>query len=236
MRVHKLSFAALAVAAGLSLTACQNGDDGAAQGAPPAAATASSPSAPAPSAPAPSAPASSGGGSGSAGTDQSGGKATGGAGSGGKATAAGTGGGGSGKADKCRTDDLTITAMDATVGGDAEGTVAVTLKNHGSGDCVLAEYAGVDLKTASGSLSAQRTGEKAGSSTLKKATSVSFGITYPLNTSGGSGVRITGLVVTPPGETKSVSLAWPGAATLPVTEGSGSAVKVGPIGSAGQGG
>ncbi|MFD9569191.1 DUF4232 domain-containing protein [Streptomyces sp. NPDC059982] len=230
MRVHKLSFAALAVAAGLSLTACQNGADGAAPSAPSAAATVSSPSAPAPSA-----PASSGGGSGSAGTDQGGGKATGGAGSGGKGTAAGTGGG-SGKADKCRTDDLTITAMDGTVGGDAEGTVAVTLKNHGSGDCVLAEYAGVDLKTASGSLSAQRTGEKAGSSTLKKATSVSFGITYPLNTSGGSGVRVTGLVVTPPGETKSVTLAWPGAATLPVTEGSGSPVKVGPIGSAGQGG
>ena len=45
-----------------------------------------------------------------------------------------------------------------------------------------------------------------------------------------------GLVVTPPDETKSVSLQWPGAATLPVTEGGGSPVRVGPIGSAGQGG
>ncbi|MFG2616950.1 DUF4232 domain-containing protein [Streptomyces sp. NPDC048507] len=225
MRVHKLSFAALAVAAGLSLTACQNGDDGAAQSVPSSPATAAS-----------SSPSSSSSAAASAGADQSGGKATGGAGSDGKGAAAGTGAAGSGKTGKCRTDDLTITAMDSTVGGDAEGTVAVTLKNHGSGDCVLAEYAGVDLKTSAGSLSAQRTGQKAGSTTLMKATSVSFGITYPLNTSGGSGVRITGLVVTPPGETKSVTLAWPGAATLPVTDGSGSSVKVGPIGSAGQGG
>ncbi|MEE1735706.1 DUF4232 domain-containing protein, partial [Streptomyces sp. BE147] len=71
---------------------------------------------------------------------------------------------------------------------------------------------------------------------LKDGESTFFGITYPLNESGGSGVRITGLVVTPPDETKSVTLDWPGAATLPVTDGSGSPVTVGPIGSAGQGG
>ncbi|MET9661087.1 DUF4232 domain-containing protein, partial [Streptomyces sp. NPDC006510] len=58
----------------------------------------------------------------------------------------------------------------------------------------------------------------------------------PINTSGGSGVRVTGLVVTPPDETKSVTLDWPGADSLPVTDGAGSQVKVGPMGSAGQGG
>jgi hypothetical protein len=42
--------------------------------------------------------------------------------------------------------------------------------------------------------------------------------------------------VTPPGETKTVTFDWPGAATLPVTDGSGSPVKVGPAGNAGQGG
>lgn len=66
--------------------------------------------------------------------------------------------------------------------------------------------------------------------------SVSFTVSYPVNDTGGSGVRITALVVTPPDETKSVTLEWPGAATLPVTDGAGSPVRAGPVGSAGQGG
>ncbi|MFI0815771.1 DUF4232 domain-containing protein [Streptomyces sp. NPDC021098] len=203
MRVHKLTFAALAVAAGLSLTACQN-DDGTGQSDPSSASSAS---------------ASDGG------SAQGGGKES-----------AGTGSDENGKADHCRTDELEITAMDSTIDGDPDGTVAVTLKNGGGRDCSLSGYAGVDLKTDSGSLSAKRTGEKATPSVLKDGKSVSFGVNYPLNDSGGSGIRVTGLVVTPPDETKSVTLDWPGAATLPVTDGSGSPVKVGPIGSAGQGG
>ncbi|MCX5199369.1 DUF4232 domain-containing protein [Streptomyces sp. NBC_00249] len=233
MRVHKLTFAALAVAAGLTLTACQNGEDGAAQGGPSSASSAAS------TPPSSSTPSSPGGGSSPGGSDQGGGKGSAGTGSNGKGTAAGTGSTGStenAKADKCRTDDLEITAIDSTIGGDTDGTVAVQLKNRGSRDCTLSEYAGVDLKTSAGSLSAQRTGEHPGPAVLKKGAAISFGVTYPLNTSGGSGVRVTGLVVTPPDETKSVTLAWPGAATLPVTDGTGSPVKVGPIGSAGQGG
>ncbi|MFE7352340.1 DUF4232 domain-containing protein [Streptomyces sp. NPDC057543] len=225
MRVQKLTFAALAVVAGLSLTACQNGDEGMGQIAPSSASTASS----------------TGGGSGSGGSDQDGGKdsagkGSGGQGSGGQGTTAGTGSSENGKAGKCRTDELEITAIDSTIDGDSDGTVAVELKNGGGRDCVLSGYAGVDLKTSSGSLSAKRTGEKATPMTLKDGKSVYFGINYPINTSGGSGVRITGLVVTPPDETKSVTLDWPGADTLPVTDGSGSQVKVGPMGSAGQGG
>ncbi|MEU6238503.1 DUF4232 domain-containing protein, partial [Kitasatospora sp. NPDC047058] len=61
MRVHKLAFAALAVTAALSLTACQDDTAGSAQGAPttaPAATTGGSPSGgPASGAPAPGAPA-----------------------------------------------------------------------------------------------------------------------------------------------------------------------------------
>ncbi|MGW8783402.1 DUF4232 domain-containing protein [Streptomyces sp. NPDC055796] len=223
MRVHKITFAAVAVAAGLSLTACQSGDGGTGQSNPSSAPSASSAS----SAPTASSPGS---------ADQGGGKASGAPGSGGKGTAAGAGSNDKGKAATCRTDELAITAMDGTIGGDADGTVAVTLKNRGGRDCSLAAYAGVDLKTSSGALSAKRTGEQAGTTVLKPGKSVSFGINYPLNTSGGSGVRITGLVVTPPDETKSVTLDWPGAATLPVTDGTGSPVKVGPMGSAGQGG
>ncbi|MDN3257549.1 DUF4232 domain-containing protein [Streptomyces sp. MA25(2023)] len=219
MRVHKLTIAAMALAAGLSLTACQNDDAGTDQGAaPPAASTASS----------------STGGSGSTGSDQQGGTD-----SEGK-TPAGTGATGgtdeNGKAAKCRTDELEITAIDATVGGDDRGTVAVDLKNGGGRDCSLAGHAGVDLKTNSGTLSAERTGEPAPLVVLKDGERTTFGITYPINDSGGSGVRITGLVVTPPDETKSVTLDWPGGATLPVTDGSGTPVQVGPLGSAGQGG
>ncbi|MFH9435767.1 DUF4232 domain-containing protein [Streptomyces rochei] len=230
MRVHKLTIAAMALAAGLSLTACQNDDDGTDRGAAPPAASA----------------ASSTGGSGSTGSDQQGGTDADGkspAGTGGSDGTTATGGSGgsggsgeNGKAAKCRTDELEITAIDATVGGDDRGTVAVDLKNGGGRDCSLAGHAGVDLKTDSGTLSAERTGEPAPSVVLKDGERITFGITYPINDSGGSGVRITGLVVTPPDETKSVTLDWPGGATLPVTDGSGTPVQVGPLGSAGQGG
>ncbi|MFJ9588996.1 DUF4232 domain-containing protein [Streptomyces acidicola] len=205
MRVRKLTFAALAVAAGLSLTACQNDGDGTAQSDPSTASTA----------------ASSGGGS-----DQGGGQGT----------VAGTGSNENGEVGKCRTDELEFKAIDHTVDGDPDGTVAVELTNGGGRDCAISGYAGVDLKTSAGSLSAERSGEEATPGILKDGESVAFGINYPINDSGGSGVRITGLVVTPPDETKSVTLDWPGAATLPVTDGSGSPLKVGPMGSAGQGG
>ncbi|MFH9731053.1 DUF4232 domain-containing protein [Streptomyces sp. NPDC017260] len=223
MRVRKLTFAALAVAAGLSLTAC-NGDDGAAQSDGASASSASS----------------SGTTSGSAGSEQEGSEQGGaeqeGSEQGGGTDSAGGGSGSDAQAGKCRTDELEVTASDATIGGDEEGSVAVTFKNGGGRDCALNGYAGIDLKTSAGELSAERSDQASDPMTLKDGESVSFGIFYPLNDSGGSGVRITGLVVTPPNETKSVTLAWPGAGTLPVTDGSGSPVTVGPMGSAGQGG
>lgn len=230
MRLHKLTLAALAVAAGLSLTACQNDDGGTGQGKPAAAP-------PAPNAVSPGAGSASGGSTQVSGTTISGGTASGGTGtaSGGKATAAGTAATPAGKAGKCRTDELGITAVDRTISGDPDGTVVVELKNRSGQDCTIAGYAGVDLKTNAGSLSATRDGDPVVSAVLKSGKSTFFGISYPLNTSGGSGVRITGLVVTPPDETNPVTLAWPGSASLPVTDGTGSPVKIGPMGSAGQG-
>ncbi|MFI1733371.1 DUF4232 domain-containing protein [Streptomyces acidicola] len=219
MRVRKLTFAALAVAAGLSLTAC-NGDDGTAQSDGSSASSASS----------------AGGGSGSDGSDQGGSDQGGEKGSGGQGTAAGSGSDENAKVGKCRTDDLDITAQDSTIDGDTEGTVAVTFMNGGGRDCALSGYAGVDLKTSEGDLSATRSGQESSPMILKNGESVHFGVTYPINDSGGSGVSVTALVVTPPDETKSFSVEWPGAATLPVTDGAGSSVKVGPMGSAGQGG
>lgn len=211
MRVTKLTIAALAVVAGLSLTACENGADIAAD-----------------PKPATSAPTANGDAGQERGQEQGQGQEGG--------TVAGTGNNEDGKTDKCRTDELDVTATNATIDGDTDGTVAVTFTNGGGRDCAISGYAGVDLKTSAGSLSAERTGEAAPSVVLKDGEKVSFAVVYPVNDSGGSGVRITGLVVTPPDETKSVTLDWPGAGSLPVTDGSGTPVKVGPIGSAGQGG
>ncbi|MFB7949291.1 DUF4232 domain-containing protein [Kitasatospora phosalacinea] len=218
MRARTLALTTLAVAAALTLTACQDDGTDTAQGAPSTAATApKSAAAPSTAAPAAAPPATAA----PAGTGGSTGGSTGGA-------------AGTGKAAKCLTADLTITAVDATITGDAEGTVAVELKNHSGKDCTITGYAGVDLKAAEGTLSAQRSGEPVVSAVLKNGKSTYFGISYPANTTGGSGVRITGLVVTPPDETHSVTLPWPGG-SLPVTDGSGSPVKIGPMGSAGQG-
>ncbi|MEV5521048.1 DUF4232 domain-containing protein [Streptomyces pseudogriseolus] len=209
MRATKLTIAALAVVAGLSLTACQN-EDVAADPEPAASATSAS------------------GDDTEQGEgheqdqDQEG-------------TDAGTGSNEDGKVADCRTDELEVTASDVTIEGDTVGTVAVEFANGGGRDCTLTGYAGVDLKTNAGQLSAERTGEEAPSVVLKDGKSVWFAVTYPVNDSGGSGVRVTGLVVTPPNETKSVTLDWPGGSSLPVTDGSGTPVKVGPIGSAGQG-
>ncbi|WP_377273808.1 DUF4232 domain-containing protein [Peterkaempfera sp. SMS 1(5)a] len=243
MRAHKLTFAALAVAAGLSLTACQNGTDGVGQSDPSSAPTASSSDG---GSSVPTASSSDGGSSvptasssdgnsGSGSADQGGAKAPAGTSSGGTIAAAGAGSTKNSAVGRCRTDELEITAHDNTIDGDPNRTVVVELKNRGGRDCVIAGYAGVDLKTNAGSLSAERTGQETTSSILKNGKSTYFPIEYPFNTSGGSGVRVTGLVVTPPNETKSVTLNWPGAATLPVTYGSGSPVRVGPVGSAGQG-
>ncbi|MEU7164412.1 DUF4232 domain-containing protein [Streptomyces morookaense] len=212
MRVHKLVFAAVAAAAGFSLTACQNsdaGNDGTGRNDPSSASSAAS---------------------------SSGGKNSAGKSSGGQDTAAGTGSHKNGKVSKCRSDELEITAKDNTIDGDPDGTVVVELKNRGDRACAISGYAGVDLKTNSGSLSAKRTGEQPHQVVLKTGQSTAFGINYPVNKSGGSGVRITELLVTPPNETKTVTLRWPGAATLPVTDTPGSPVKVGPVGNAGQGG
>ncbi|GAA2740225.1 DUF4232 domain-containing protein [Kitasatospora cinereorecta] len=219
MRVRKLAFAVLAVAAALSLTACQDDGTGTAQGAPTASTDSSPFGGPASGAPASGGPASGGPGKGST-----------------PPTAAPAGSAGAGKTAKCRTADLTITAADRTISGDADHTVVVELKNHSGKDCTLSGYAGVDLKTSAGTVSAKRSGEPVVTGVVANGKSTYFGIVYPANTSGGSGVRITGLVVTPPDETQSVTLSWPGSGSLPVTDGSGSPVKIGPMGSAGQGG
>ncbi|MFE9454107.1 DUF4232 domain-containing protein [Streptomyces sp. NPDC006739] len=228
MRVHKLTLAALAVTASLSLTACQNDGGGTTgQSGPSAASTAASADS--------GAGASNGSGKGG-GAQASDGAGSAGNGSAGKNSSAQGAADGTGQAAICRTDALQITAVDSTIDGDPDRSVTVTMKNHGGHNCTISGYAGVDLQLREGSLSAKRTGQKATSTVLRNGQSIAFGIHYPANDTGGSGVRVTGLRVTPPNETKTVTLKWPGAATLPVTDETTSRVTVGPVGSAGQGG
>ncbi|WP_329166455.1 DUF4232 domain-containing protein [Streptomyces sp. NBC_01267] len=238
MRIHKLTIAALAVAAGLSLTACQS-DNAAATGKSDQSSTSTD-----------AAASTSGSGSDSGSSDQGSGKgtaagtsSTSGKGTAtetsanGKGTAAGTGSHASGSGiGKCLTSDLKISATDNTIDGDPDATVVVALTNASGHDCRISGYAGVDLKTNAGTISAKRTGQETISTVLKNGKEIDFPINYPFNKTGGTGVRITGLVVTPPDETHSVTLNWPGEASLPATDGSGEPVKIGPIGSAGQGG
>ncbi|MFI6347856.1 DUF4232 domain-containing protein [Streptomyces sp. NPDC050560] len=254
MRVRKLTFATLAIVASLSLGACGGGDD---DGGGDDAASSGSGAPSESTAPSPSGSSESGGSDqgdgkdstggdsagkgaggadsdgGSGGTD-SGGTASGGTGSGG-ADADGAGSDGDGGVGKCRTDGLDFTAKDDTIDGDPEAVVVVTMTNKSGHDCTMRGFAGVDLKTNAGAVSAKRTGQPAHEVTLEDGKPISFFLECPFSKKGGAGVRISKLVVTPPGEAKSVTLDWPGQGSLPVA-GDGATMKLGPIGSAGQGG
>ncbi|WP_055613770.1 DUF4232 domain-containing protein [Streptomyces phaeochromogenes] len=206
-------FATLGLAAALTLTACGGGDDDT-SGDTPSGAPSSSASAGATEKGASD--------SGSSGGSDAGATAT------GSATGTGAGSGSDGKTSICRTDELEVNAADNTT-DKKEGVVTVQLKNAGGRDCSINGYAGVDLKAADGStLSVERNGEPVYPAVLKNGDSAAFNITFPYNNSGGSGVRLTDILVTPPNETKYVRVAWP-AGTLPVTDGSSSGkLQIGP--------
>lgn len=204
---RKAAAAVLGLVAALSLTAC-GGDDNASDSAQAAPTTAT-----------PSSDATSG-------TDQADRSA-------GTSAGESTGSGDSGEAAICRTDALEFAAGDNTT-DKTEGVVTVSLKNGGGSDCRIYGFAGVDLKTAQGdTLSVERDGEKPLSEVLKDGDTAAFNITFPYNNSGGSGVQLTGIVVTPPNETKSVTLKWP-AGSLPVSDGSdGVKLEISPLGKVG---
>ncbi|MFC8128198.1 DUF4232 domain-containing protein [Streptomyces sp. NPDC057302] len=147
-------------------------------------------------------------------------------------TAAGTGDNdtANGKTGICRTDELEVSATDNTT-DKTEGIVTVVFKNGGGRDCTVKGYAGVDLTASTGdTLSVDRNGESPMPGVLKDGESAAFNITFPYNNTGGSGVRITSLVVTPPNETKHVTVDWP-AGTLPASDGEGATkLEISPVG------
>ncbi len=213
--LSKSLLACLTLAGALALTACDNNDTVDAVGAP--------------SGSKPTASAESGKDGGGSGRDEGGGEtspddSTG--------TGTGTGTTENKKTGICRSDELEVTAIDNST-DKTEGIVTVAFKNGGGRDCSISGYAGVDLKTAAGdTLPVDRNGEQTHAEILKDGETAAFNITFPANTSGGSGVRITKILVTPPNETKTVTVDWP-AGSLPVAgEGSSNGPKlaIGPVG------
>ncbi|MCZ0983583.1 DUF4232 domain-containing protein [Streptomyces diastatochromogenes] len=233
LHTRKAVAAAIGLVAALSLTAC-NGEDNASDS------TQARPTASADKAGgtggADQADPSSGTGEG--GSGRGAGASTGGSGQGADASTGGsdrgsgasTGDSSDGKVGICRTDVLEVTAADNTT-DKTEGVVTVSFKNTGGSSCRINGFAGVDLKTSQGdTFSVRRNGERALPHTLKGGETSAFNITFPVNTSGGSGVQLTDIVVTPPNETKHVTLKWP-AGTLPVTDGEDSGkLEISPVG------
>ncbi|WP_030784939.1 DUF4232 domain-containing protein [Streptomyces sp. NRRL S-920] len=204
----KTLLAGLTLLGALSLTACNNDDGGVKAG--------DTPSGAKPTV--------------STGADSSGG-------TGDSGSSSGSGSSGEGNTDSevgnCRSDELEVTAADNTT-DKTEGVITVQFKNGGGRDCAISGYAGVDLKTATGdTLSVDRDGDQPHPDVLKDGESAAFNITFPVNTTGGSGVRITNILVTPPNETKTVTIAWP-AGSLPVSgedsSDSGPKLSIGPVG------
>ncbi|MEY6569468.1 DUF4232 domain-containing protein [Streptomyces sp. PGLac3x] len=194
MRAQKITLATLALVTGLTLTACQ-GDDTAAS-ADNAAPAASSP----------------------AGNDGGSGQET------GKETAATTGGdtaseepegsgGGQINTGPCKTANLDISSAH----GMGEGTLHIAFKNTGDA-CFLKGFPGVDLKADSGpgGINANRSDLAAPSVVLKTGESTRATLHYPANHSGGSGVDITLLDITPPNETHSKTV--PTKINVPVSD------------------
>ncbi|MDJ1131502.1 DUF4232 domain-containing protein [Streptomyces iconiensis] len=150
--------------------------------------------------------------------------------SGGSSGASGSSGGAGGSdpgtpnSGSCKTSELGF----STSNGMAEGSLLVNLKNTGSATCTLKGYPGADLRGEGGSLNAERRSDTTPLVSLTPGESTRFTLNYPPNDSGGSGVTMTSLVVTPPNETQSQTL--PVSVNLPVSDSTTSGITVGPVG------
>lgn len=209
MRAKKTALAAIALVAGLSLTACQGDEDPAASGNDSGSSSSSEDTA-----------AETSGDDTASGEDaEAGGESS---------TAAGSdegSGGGQITTGSCKTANLEFD----TSHGMGEGTLMVSLKNTGDA-CYLKGFPGVDLKVDSGKdgISAERSELAAPVVNVKSGETTRFTLHYPRNDTGGSGTDITNIVVTPPNETHSKTL--PVSINLPVTDSTVSNVTVDPVG------
>lgn len=193
MRAQKLSLVAVALAAGLSLTACQDTKEGS------VGANDSS-----------SSEQSSGG---SSASDDNGSSSTGGSDKDSSADSA-----------MCKTSQLGMNVSH----GMSESDRVVHLQNNGSESCTLKGFPGVDLKNKDGSFSVDRSKSEAPTVNVKPGEETSFTLHVPRNDSGGHGVDMTSMVVTPPNETHSKTM--PVRINLAATDGESSEILVDPIG------
>ncbi|MCZ0996970.1 DUF4232 domain-containing protein [Streptomyces mirabilis] len=98
---------------------------------------------------------------------------------------------------------------------DDQQQLAVVLKNKTSAACTIQGFPGVDLKSSGGSWSLTRSGATPKKVTLAAGSSTTFTITFlPWNQGSGTEFKATSVVVTPPNETASTTLAWPGGSVL----------------------
>jgi hypothetical protein len=147
-------------------------------------------------------------------------------------TGAGTGTGTS--STRCHTAGLTFSfgPGDGTVSSsDDQQKLAVVLKNKGSATCTLQGFPGVDLKSAGGSWSLVRSSVTPKKATLAPGNSATFVISFlPWTKGSGTEFKATSVIVTPPNETTSATLTWPGGSVLLQDGATHPGTYVGPIG------
>ncbi|MFJ9180027.1 DUF4232 domain-containing protein [Streptomyces sp. NPDC102360] len=202
MKYTRISaFAALGVAATLSLTACGGGDSGTDAAAKDSSSASTSSSS-----------------SSDSGSKSEGGSEAGDAKSGSgsdtevQAGAANSGTKSAGKSTFCKTEDLAINAVDAAP-DKTSGRINISMVNRGSTTCSATGFAGVDIKDADNTSSPIERGHaQPRVTTLKPGDSAVFDLAYDIDSSGESLTSPTKILVTPPNETHSVTLDWPAGA------------------------
>ncbi|MFH8628925.1 DUF4232 domain-containing protein [Streptomyces lydicus] len=242
-RTVRIAAAALTAAAALSLTACSGSDAAASK---PAGQTQTGAAAEADGA----GSSGSGGAGSSSGAQGSDSKADSGAKTGTQAGATGkqtgkqtggaraTGGGGAGSGvERCHTSGLTAafaTGGDAVPDPDAQGatTASVVLTNKGSRACKIGGFAGVDFKSENGGerWSLTRSSAKHGSITLGPGDSTDFTINVAMTKEDTGFYQPAFADITPPNETKSLTIKWPWGTLVDQRSATHPATFVNPIG------
>lgn len=131
----------------------------------------------------------------------------------GGAPAANSGKAGSG-AQRCHTSGLKAafaTGEDAVPDEDGASTASVVLTNKGSSSCVIGGFAGVDFTSENGGerWSLARSSAKHGSITLAPGDSTDFTINVAMTKEDTGFYQPARAEVTPPNETKSITIEWP---------------------------
>ncbi|MFJ4480268.1 DUF4232 domain-containing protein [Streptomyces xanthochromogenes] len=148
--------------------------------------------------------------------------------SGGSSSGTATGGSNSSPASStCHTANLRIAAKNQGEARQGVGSVLITFTNKG-GDCRMAGFPGVDLKTNYGNQAVDRNKQEVGIPfTLRAGKTATADVVYPMNDTGGSGVHVTALVITPPNETHPITA--PVDFSLPVSDKDTGRLEVTPV-------